>query len=117
MTLTECNKRVKFAQKRARKRGVEATLTAEEWFEIVASFGGKCAYCLVAMGDTLDHVIPLSAGGGTTKDNCVPACWECNNRKGGQTHGQPNGSRGWVPSIASRFWPSIAESIYAKEYA
>jgi hypothetical protein len=30
---------------------------------------------------TLDHIVPHSAGGGTTNGNCVPACKPCNSRK------------------------------------
>ncbi len=45
---------------------------------------GICHYC----GDrfpprelTMDHVVPLSRGGRTTKSNVVPSCKECNSRK------------------------------------
>lgn len=45
---------------------------------------GQCRYCkrLVPIEDaTIDHVIPISRGGGN-KGNTVMACWPCNNRKG-----------------------------------
>jgi 5-methylcytosine-specific restriction endonuclease McrA len=29
----------------------------------------------------MDHLIPLSRGGYSTKENLVPCCKECNNRK------------------------------------
>lgn len=98
---------------RANDLGREATLTLEEWKEIVARFGGRCAYCLKADGNSLDHVIPLSAGGGSTKDNCVPACRNCNKRKGGLRNGRASVNKTWVPHIASEFWPSVAEALYA----
>jgi HNH endonuclease len=31
--------------------------------------------------ETLDHFIPFAMGGGTTVDNCVPACSYCNYTK------------------------------------
>ena len=50
--------------------------------------GYRCAYC----GDhgrhtqlTLDHVFPVSRGGGRTWQNLVTACLECNQRKADRT--------------------------------
>ncbi len=45
---------------------------------------GVCHYCGKAVGPkslTMDHVVPLSRGGRSVKNNLVPACKECNNRK------------------------------------
>ena len=45
---------------------------------------GICYYCRSQVGRThltMDHVVPLSRGGRSTKGNIVPACKECNNRK------------------------------------
>ncbi|OQX62199.1 MAG: HNH endonuclease [Desulfococcus sp. 4484_241] len=45
---------------------------------------GKCHYCgksVLPEELTMDHVVPLSRGGRTTKRNVVPACKDCNNRK------------------------------------
>lgn len=41
-----------------------------------------CQYCGSASNLTIDHVIPLSKGGGDTWDNLVTACLSCNNMKG-----------------------------------
>lgn len=49
-----------------------------EWREILAAHGGLCAYCLVAPGKTMDHVLPLSRGGVHAPHNVVPACKRCN---------------------------------------
>lgn len=41
----------------------------------------RCLYC----GDpsqSIDHVLPLSRGGHSVTENCVPACLGCNGRKG-----------------------------------
>lgn len=45
---------------------------------------GTCFYCGVrkAPGElTMDHIVPISRGGRSTKGNLVPCCKECNNRK------------------------------------
>ena len=45
---------------------------------------GVCHYCQRKVGAenlTLDHVIPVSRGGRSTRGNCVPCCKDCNNRK------------------------------------
>lgn len=48
----------------------------------------RCQYCgRRAPGPqlSLDHVVPRSRGGGTTWDNVVCACLQCNVKKGGHT--------------------------------
>ncbi len=45
---------------------------------------GICYYCNEKVGSknlTMDHIIPLSRGGKSIKENIVPACKECNNKK------------------------------------
>ncbi|MBN1850365.1 MAG: HNH endonuclease [Deltaproteobacteria bacterium] len=45
---------------------------------------GVCYYCNQEVGKsnlTMDHVVPLSRGGKSTKGNIVAACKECNNKK------------------------------------
>lgn len=69
---------------RKRKRRMDAAdndLTALEWSEIRAAWGG-CAYC-GATGSPLqkDCVLPLSRGGRYTVENIVPACRSCNASK------------------------------------
>lgn len=67
---------------RARKSNTADTLTKDEWDRTVAYFEGKCAYCLSRPFQSLDHFVPLISKGGTTADNCVPACQHCNSVKG-----------------------------------
>jgi len=60
---------------------------------IFARDGNQCQYCgrkFVTSELSLDHVIPRSQGGGTTWENIVCACVECNVRKGGRTPRQAN---------------------------
>ena len=60
---------------------------------IFARDSNQCQYCgrkFVTSELSLDHVIPRSQGGGTTWENIVCACVECNVRKGGRTPRQAN---------------------------
>lgn len=64
----------------AAKRGIEVTLTYDEYFVLVA--GRKCSYC--------NGSLPKYGGGidrkhfeiGYVSGNCVPCCTLCNDRKG-----------------------------------
>lgn len=52
------------------------------WQNILAR--GLCHWCggLFSREDlTMDHVVPVSRGGKSSRGNLVPACKECNNRK------------------------------------
>ena len=75
--------REKNQTRRARvKRAPSVDLTPAKWQEVLAEFGGRCAYCNVeSTGLTQDHVVPLARGGSHTRDNMVPACRSCNARK------------------------------------
>ncbi|MFQ5485813.1 MAG: HNH endonuclease [Desulfobacterales bacterium] len=45
---------------------------------------GLCHYCKRAFAPaklTMDHIVPISRGGRSTKGNVVPSCKECNNKK------------------------------------
>lgn len=46
--------------------------------------GGVCGYC-GAHANTVDHIVPVSRGGGSTWDNTVLACGPCNGRKRDRT--------------------------------
>src|SRR6266704_461109 len=68
-------------KKRARVKGNEATLTTAQWVEKLRASQGYCHYCHTFIGFralTLEHIIPIAKGGGTTAENCVPACMDCN---------------------------------------
>lgn len=52
------------------------------WCERIAK--GLCHYCgknFPPAELTMDHVVPITRGGKSTRGNLVPACKECNNRK------------------------------------
>jgi 5-methylcytosine-specific restriction endonuclease McrA len=50
--------------------------------------GYECQYCgkaLTSTSGTVDHVVPVSRGGGHVWKNVVAACAKCNNRKADRT--------------------------------
>lgn len=72
-------------RRRARLMNAPATLTQEEWQDILATFNGHCAYCLLPFSavrsPTMDHIKPIIHGGGHTAENVIPACRSCNSSK------------------------------------
>lgn len=40
-----------------------------------------CHYCGETPAGTIDHVIPISEGGSKGRQNCVPACEPCNQKR------------------------------------
>lgn len=69
--------RVNAQKARTAKFGLTSNLTLEQWLSILDKYGYKCAYCGGAF-ETMDHVVPVSFGGGTTASNVVPSCMACN---------------------------------------
>ncbi len=65
------------------ERNKARNLRKTRWWQQKTS-SGTCYYCSRTVGFkqlTMDHVIPLTRGGRSTKDNLVPCCKECNNKK------------------------------------
>ncbi len=65
------------------ERSKARALRKSRWWQQKTS-SGTCWYCGQKVGYhnlTMDHVIPLSRGGRSTKDNLVPSCKECNTKK------------------------------------
>ena len=65
------------------ERSKARELRRSRWWQQKTSTG-TCWYCGLQVGFknlTMDHVIPLSRGGRSTKDNLVPCCKACNNKK------------------------------------
>ncbi|MBN1486107.1 MAG: HNH endonuclease [Anaerolineae bacterium] len=53
----------------------------------------RCGYCLsseilTGIPLTVDHILPISAGGETTRDNLWLACYPCNEYKSAKTHAE-----------------------------
>jgi len=67
---------------RAEKAKARALRKTRWWQRKTAS--GTCWYCgrkVGFKGLTMDHIIPLSRGGRSTRDNLVPCCKTCNTKK------------------------------------
>lgn len=76
------NQRRATNRRRAREEKLECSLTMEDWNEILEEFDYRCAYCgKKAKKLEQEHVIPVSNGGGYTRNNIVPACRPCNSSK------------------------------------
>jgi hypothetical protein len=68
--------RVEGQLRRARTMHAEATLTLVDWLTTLEYFHWQCAYCASRPLQVMSHYIQLPRGG-TTPDNCVPACYRC----------------------------------------
>lgn len=77
--------------RRARRHALPASLTLTGWRKTLADFDHACAYCREPLSRILEHFMPISRGGGTTRGNCVPACRPCNSKKGNR---QPSALHG-----------------------
>ena len=69
-----------------RERQQARELRQSQWWKRQCA-KGRCYYCgsLTPAADlTMDHIVPLSRGGKTTKSNVVPACKACNSKKKNQ---------------------------------
>jgi 5-methylcytosine-specific restriction endonuclease McrA len=65
-----------------RRRAVEGEFTPEEWLALCEKYGNRCLAC--GRGDlplTVDHVIPISAGGTNWITDVQPLCGPCNSKK------------------------------------
>ena len=66
-----------------RERAKARELRRSQWWKRRRA-AGVCHYCGAQVGAqalTMDHLVPLSRGGRSTKGNLVPACKDCNNKK------------------------------------
>ncbi len=75
----------KFLNNTKHRTGEEDGYSFEDWKDAVLYFRGKCAYCgrkqSRSVKLTMDHVVPVSKGGKTVRENIVPACERCNSSK------------------------------------
>lgn len=73
--------RVKEAQKETRRRKATGSFTLEEWNAKKKLFNHTCPSCGKKEGEiklTIDHAVPLIAGGTHNIDNLQPLCAHCN---------------------------------------
>lgn len=70
---------------------VKRKLTERQWRILVRAYEGACAYCgRKGMTLTRDHVVPITKGGLDTRDNVVPSCAPCNEKKSDAIDWTPN---------------------------
>jgi 5-methylcytosine-specific restriction endonuclease McrA len=81
-------------------RAVCGDMTPAQWAAIVSLFNHCCAYCGRSRPLEVEHMIPLSRGGSHAAHNVVPACRECNARKGQKTPCEWRGAGMWAAACA-----------------
>jgi 5-methylcytosine-specific restriction endonuclease McrA len=67
----------------SRERQKARALRDSQWWKRQLA-KGRCHYCGEAFSPkslTMDHIVPMSRGGKSTKGNVAPACKACNNKK------------------------------------
>jgi 5-methylcytosine-specific restriction endonuclease McrA len=69
------------ANRAAKKHGDSSVLLVKDWREVLALCGEVCLCCGSLDGISLDHIVPLSAGGRNVKENLQPLCMTCNRKK------------------------------------
>jgi len=66
-----------------REKEAARNLRKSRWWQNKIQ-NSSCYYCGEALNQknaTMDHVLPISAGGRSTKDNVVVCCKSCNSKK------------------------------------
>lgn len=61
------------------------TISMSQKLRIMKKTDFKCAFCKADLTEKephIDHIIPLSKGGGNAESNLQALCWQCNLRKG-----------------------------------
>lgn len=74
--------------KNIKKERAEARRMRKTQWWLTTINKGECHYCnqIFAKDElTMDHIVPLSRGGKSTKGNIVAACKNCNNNKKSRT--------------------------------
>ncbi|MFC1856940.1 HNH endonuclease [Thermodesulfobacteriota bacterium] len=70
------------AQIKKERRKARELRESQWWKRKLAK--GMCNYCGRSFSPkelTMDHIVPISRGGKSTKGNVVPSCKECNTNK------------------------------------
>lgn len=64
------------------RRMAGKSINNKEWEQIKEDYFYRCAYCNEKKPLVKDHIVPVSRGGTNDYRNIVPACKECNGKKG-----------------------------------
>jgi 5-methylcytosine-specific restriction endonuclease McrA len=76
------------ANRRAVLGGIEGRLHVSDWLAALARTHHTCTRCGIGGPLTLDHVIPLIAGGSNLPSNIQPLCQSCNSQKADSVSGR-----------------------------
>ena len=60
----------------------DSNFKIEDWRKLLSGFDNKCAYCGSENDMSIDHIIPISKEGTSHIYNLLPACRQCNRKKG-----------------------------------
>lgn len=83
-------RRIRSANRRARKRKAQGKFTKEKWEKLKKEYNYTCPICHKKEPEiqlTIDHVIPLINGGTNYISNIQPLCLSCNCKKGTKLSG------------------------------
>lgn len=72
------------AQMYANRKAAPGHVTARQWKEILLFYGNACGQCRVPSSErplTVDHYVPITAGGAHDWTNVWPLCMPCNAKK------------------------------------
>ena len=78
----------KFLSKERQRSMEEPNYTLQDWRDAMVHFGGECCYCGVKEGRSKktkfdrEHLVPISKGGKTIRNNIACACPKCNRSRG-----------------------------------
>jgi len=74
--------RASWRRHRTRKLNTAGSHSIAEWLDVVAQYGNACVYCGEVKTLHQDHILAVARGGSDWIENIVPACAQCNGRKG-----------------------------------
>ena len=74
----------------ARKTANGGNVSSDDWAMVLDMYtdhrGTICAYCYEIIDKpAMDHIVPISRGGGHFVENIAPVCKSCNSSKGAKT--------------------------------
>lgn len=72
---------IKNLRLRARRANQTCSVTLEDMGECLAHFSSACCYCGSRDDLTVDHVVPVSHGGESRRDNILISCRRCNSSR------------------------------------
>jgi 5-methylcytosine-specific restriction endonuclease McrA len=83
--LTKKKAVTKFLNNTKHRTGEVKTYDLHDWKDAMIHFKGCCSYCGAKQSRKLkltrDHLVPVTKGGLTTRQNILPACARCNSSK------------------------------------